>query len=183
MASSYSELKIQLMTTGENDGTWGDITNQNFLAFQQLITGLGGVVFANADIVLPFTDTNASQAARAYRLFMSGPTGGPRTLTVPNFPNGKSYLAYNATADIITVKTAAGAGVAVPVGRSMLLTVDNGGVSEQISYITNLVTNNFTATGTLAATRFSVGPLFRHRSFRTIRMGSGSPATTPPIRV
>ena len=29
MASTYSALKIQLMATGENSGTWGNVTNDN----------------------------------------------------------------------------------------------------------------------------------------------------------
>jgi hypothetical protein len=40
MVSSYStDLKLELMVTGENAGTWGDITNTNLVILQQAIAG------------------------------------------------------------------------------------------------------------------------------------------------
>lgn len=72
MASTYSPYKIQYMATGEDDGTWGDITNQNFTAFSDMINGQAAINFASADVVLTLTDTNAFQAARCFRLVCSG---------------------------------------------------------------------------------------------------------------
>ena len=49
MASTYSNLKIQLMATGENSGTWGNVTNTNLgTALEQAITGSADVA-VNAD--------------------------------------------------------------------------------------------------------------------------------------
>ena len=40
MASSYStDLKLEIQVTGENAGTWGDITNTNLVILQQAIAG------------------------------------------------------------------------------------------------------------------------------------------------
>ena len=40
MASTYSsDLKLELMATGENAGTWGDKTNTNLNLVQQAIEG------------------------------------------------------------------------------------------------------------------------------------------------
>ena len=47
MASTYSNLKIQLMTTGENAGTWGTVTNTNLgTALEEAIVGSADVTFA-----------------------------------------------------------------------------------------------------------------------------------------
>ena len=35
MASSYSDLGLELMATGENAGTWGDKTNANLNLVEQ----------------------------------------------------------------------------------------------------------------------------------------------------
>jgi hypothetical protein len=44
MASSYStDLKLELMVTGENAGTWGDNTNNNLNLIQQAIAGFEAV--------------------------------------------------------------------------------------------------------------------------------------------
>ena len=39
MASSYSDLGLELMATGENAGTWGDKTNANLNLVEQLLGG------------------------------------------------------------------------------------------------------------------------------------------------
>ena len=39
MASSYTDLGIELMNTGENAGTWGNKTNANLQLIEQLAGG------------------------------------------------------------------------------------------------------------------------------------------------
>ena len=60
MPSTYSNLKIQLMATGENNTTWGDVTNLNLgTAIEEAIVGSADVAFSSADVTLTLTDTNA----------------------------------------------------------------------------------------------------------------------------
>jgi hypothetical protein len=120
MASTYSNLKIQLMATGENSGTWGNVTNDNLgVAIEQALVETATVSFSSANVTLTLTDTNASQTARALRLNLTGTTGGARDLIVPAIQ--KPYIINNGTADTITVKVTGQTGVAVPAGRSYLL--------------------------------------------------------------
>jgi hypothetical protein len=46
MASTYSDLGLELMVTGENSGTWGDKTNSNLNLVQQAIAGYQAVSIA-----------------------------------------------------------------------------------------------------------------------------------------
>jgi hypothetical protein len=39
MASTYTDLGLELMLTGENSGTWGDKTNKNLQLIQQGLAG------------------------------------------------------------------------------------------------------------------------------------------------
>ena len=120
MASTYSNLKIQLMATGENSGTWGNVTNDNLgVAIEQALVETATVTFASANVTLTLTNTNAAQNARALRLNLTGTTGGARDLIVPAIQ--KPYIVNNGTADTITVKVSGQTGVAVPAGRSYLL--------------------------------------------------------------
>lgn len=120
MASTYSNLKIQLMATGENSGTWGNVTNDNLgTAIEQALVETATVTFASANVTLTLTDTNAAQDARALRLNLTGTTGGARDLIVPAIQ--KPYIVNNGTADTITVKVSGQTGIAVPAGRSYLL--------------------------------------------------------------
>ena len=57
MASSYSsDLKLELVTTGEKAGLWGTITNTNLQILQQSSSGVLSVDMAGADITLALTD-------------------------------------------------------------------------------------------------------------------------------
>ena len=64
MASTYSNLKIQLMGTGENSGTWGTITNTNLgTAIEEAICESADVAFSQDSLTLSLSDSNAPSPA------------------------------------------------------------------------------------------------------------------------
>jgi hypothetical protein len=120
MASTYSSLKIELIGTGDQAGTWGTSTNTNLgTAIEQAITGTVDVAFSSANVTLTLTDTNAAQNARALRLNLTGTSGGARTLTVPAI--AKQYIVNNGLADQVTIQNSSGTGVVVPAGSSVIV--------------------------------------------------------------
>ena len=137
MPSTYSNLKIQLMATGENNTTWGTITNTNLgTAIEEAITGSADVTFASANVTLTLTDSNASQTARNLRLRCTGTTGGARDLIVPAIE--KAYIVRNDCADTITVKNATGSGVAVPASQSLWVFNDGTNVVNVVTYLSSV---------------------------------------------
>ena len=145
------------MATGENSGTWGNVTNANLGdAIEQAIVETATVTFASADVTLTLSDSNSRQDARALRLNLTGTTAGARDLIVPAIQ--KPYIVNNGTADIITVKVSGQTGVAVPAGASMLL-YNNGTdvgvafnrvVANVVGNVTGNVTGNLTGTASNA---------------------------------
>jgi hypothetical protein len=124
MASTYSALKIELIGTGEQSGTWGTTTNNNLGndALGEAITGSADVTFASANVTVTLTDTNASQTARNLRLNLIGTTGGARDLILGSGCQiEKLYLINNTCADAVTVKNTSGTGIAVAAGKSMFV--------------------------------------------------------------
>ena len=137
MASTYSSLKIQLMGTGENSGTWGNVTNLNLgTAIEEAIVGSADVTFSSGNVTLTLTDTNTSQTARNLRLNLTGTTGGARDLIVPAIE--KVYLVNNSCADAITVKNASGTGIAVPAGKTMWVYNNGTNVLDAVTHLTSL---------------------------------------------
>jgi hypothetical protein len=138
MASTYSNLKIQLMATGENASTWGDVTNTNLgTAVEEAIAGSADVTFASGNVTLTLSDTNGTQQARNMRLNLIGTTGGStRNLVVPSIE--KAYIVNNTCADSVVVKTAAGSGVTVPAGKTMWVYNNATSVVDAITHITSL---------------------------------------------
>jgi hypothetical protein len=137
MASTYSSLKIQLMATGENSGTWGNVTNDNLgVALEEAIVGSADVTFASANVTLTLTDTNASQTARNLRLNLVGTTGGARDLIVPAIE--KVYIVNNTCADAVTIKVSGQTGIAVPAGKTMYVYNNGTDCGDAITHLTSL---------------------------------------------
>lgn len=150
MPSTYSNLKVQLMATGENTSTWGDVTNVNLgTALEEAIVGSADVTFSSGNVTLTLTDSNATQTARNMRLRCTGTTGGStRNLVVPSIE--KPYIVQNDCADSILVKTAAGTGITVPAGKTMWVYSDGTNVADVVTYLTSLTTPALTATNVTA---------------------------------
>jgi hypothetical protein len=141
MASTYSALKIELISTGEQSGTWGTTTNNNLGndALGEAITGSADVTFASANVTVTLTDTNASQTARNLRLNLIGTTGGARDLILGSGCQiEKLYLINNTCADAITVKNTSGTGIAVPAGKSMFVYNNGTNVVDAITHASSL---------------------------------------------
>jgi hypothetical protein len=137
MASTYSALKIQLMATGENSGTWGNVTNVNLgTALEEAIVGSADVAFSSADVTLTLTDSNATQTARNLRLNLTGTVAATQNLIVPAIE--KVYLVNNGLTFAITVKNTTGTGIAVPAGKTMWVYNNGTNVVDAVTHLTSL---------------------------------------------
>jgi hypothetical protein len=164
MASTYStNLKIQLMTTGENTGTWGSVTNVNLgTALEEAIVGSTSVAFNGADVTLTLTNSNATQTARNLRLVLTGTSGGARQLVVPALE--KTFIIKNELSDTCTVLVSGQTGVAVPAGKTMWLYNDGTDVKDVTTHLSSLtlgsglpVTSGGTGSNTASAARTALG--------------------------
>jgi hypothetical protein len=138
MASTYSSLKIELIGTGDQSGTWGTTTNNNLgdAALGEAITGSADVAFSSADVTVTLTDTNASQAARNLRLNLTGTSGGARNLILGSGCQiEKLYLINNGLADAVTVKNTTGTGIAVPAGKTMFVYNNGTNVVNAVTFV------------------------------------------------
>jgi hypothetical protein len=116
MASTYTDLGLELMATGENAGTWGTKTNANLNLVEQITGGYlevsiaGGVQTTELDV-----DDGALTGKAQNRIIkFTGTITGNQTVTLPvlmeNF-----YIIENATTGAYTVelKAASGSGATV----------------------------------------------------------------------
>jgi hypothetical protein len=140
MASTYSDLKIELIGTGEQTGTWGTTTNNNFsIAISEAITGSADVAFSSSDVTVTLTDTNGAQSARNLRLNLTGTSGGARNLILGSGCQiEKLYLINNGLADAVTVKNTSGTGIAVAAGKSMFVYNNGTNVVDAVNYLSSL---------------------------------------------
>jgi hypothetical protein len=112
MASSYTDLGLELMVTGENSGTWGDKTNTNLQLVQQGFAGYQEVSIAGGaqTTALAITDGTISNGRNAVIKF-TGTITGNQVVTIPDTIE-KTYTIINGTSGAFTVefKTVSGTG-------------------------------------------------------------------------
>ena len=130
MASAYStDLKLELMVTGENSGTWGDKTNTNLNLVQQAIAGYEAIDVASADVTLAMTNATLSNA-RNMVLNLTGTLAATRVVNVPDGIE-KTYIVADSTTRAgytLTIKTVSGTGVTIPAGKTVLVFSDGTNV-------------------------------------------------------
>ena len=151
MASTYSTLKVELIGTGEQTGTWGTTTNDNLsVALGEAITGSADVAFSSADVTVTLTDTNGAQTARNLRLNLTGTSGGARNLILGSGCQiEKLYLINNGLADAVTVKNTSGTGIAVAAGKTMFVYNNGTNVVEAITQFNGTIALASGVTGIL----------------------------------
>jgi hypothetical protein len=159
MPSSYStDLRIELIATGEQSGTWGQTTNNNLgVLIEDAIAGMASVT----TIISPYSLTavnGVADQARCSALQLQTTTGANFTVVVPTVT--KLYVVKNVDSTYaVTVKTASGSGVVIPANKTALLRCDGTNVVEQLDYVagnlgvgTNLaVAGTSTLTGAVSA--------------------------------
>ena len=98
MASTWSNLGLRLMATGENDNTWGAQTNDNWNRMEDSTDGYMSVALSSTSHTATFTTQPTSYADEEGRqrvINYTGSPGGTCTVTLPNIE--KVFVVRNNT--------------------------------------------------------------------------------------
>jgi hypothetical protein len=149
MTTQYTTiLKLALPVQGELSGTWGDVVNNNITQMvEQAVAGKAVInTWTGNSHTLTTADGTTSESRCAILELTDSGTAltGAGTVVCPT--NTKLYIVDNNTAEIITIQTAAGTGVAVPVGKTMLVYCDGTNVVEGVTHANSLSLGTSTVT-------------------------------------
>jgi hypothetical protein len=169
MASTYSPiLRTELIGSGDQAGTWGTTTNNNFqYIFEQAIAGYQVITITPTtnNQVLTFTDGPSAVPASDQSIYAilkldAGTVSANFNIYAP--PASKTYFIWNNSgytatfynSTVIGNTTAAGTGVAIPTGRRAYIISTGVDFYDAINYLSgNLsVAGNANITGTAAVT-------------------------------
>ena len=137
MASTWSNLGINLQGTGDNSGTWGQLTNVNLQDFDYAISGVAAITLTG-NTTLAFTTNSSSttysnEFGRAAILVLSGALSATTvTVTVPNIQ--KNYVVVNNSG--ATTVISSGGSTTVSLGTSTSAYVYSNGSSSIFTAIT-----------------------------------------------
>ena len=163
MPSTYSpDLRIELIANGEQSGTWGATTNSNLgTLIEDAISGRAPVAVTSANQALTALNGAADESRCAAVDLSIGVWGSPSNFNVYVPPVTKLYVVRNTDATYtatvycgqsITPPTniiAAGTGIAIPPGKTVLLRSDGTNIIEQLDHVVGnfSVGGNATVTG------------------------------------
>jgi len=171
--STYSpSLRIQLITTGDQAGVWGDTTNVNLgTLIESAIAGYTSVSITSADQALTAND-GIPDESRNMVLALTTTTTAAFNVYAP--PAEKLYVVYNASAYAATIynstvignTTAAGTGALIPAGRTVAIWSDGTNFAYQNTNLQTSPTGSLvTPAGTTAEQ--DVSPLPGYFRFNT----------------
>ena len=145
MPSTYSpNLRIELIATGEQSGTWGTTTNTNLgTLIEDAIAGYVSVSITSANQALTASNGAADQS-RNMTINLTTTTTAAFNVYIP--PAEKFYVirnssSYSATIYCSTVlgnTTAAGTGVTVPTNATTIVFADGTNVVSALNYVAAL---------------------------------------------
>jgi hypothetical protein len=189
MASTYStSLGLELIGQGEQSGTWGITTNNNFgTLVEQAITGVQNITMGNATYTMT-TFQGASDESRNAVLVLGGTVTSPQNLIAPAVE--KVYLIKNFTGSTITIKTTGGVGAALSNGTYAQVYCDGtdfynatpsgNNVTGNLAVTGNITANNITATNTITANTISATNYtgITGRIIQTVQVQNGVQSST-----
>ena len=164
MTSTYSPIKVELIATGEQSGTWGATTNVNLgTALEEAIVGRATANFTtDADLTLTLVNLNTTQVARNYILNVTSGVAltATRNLIVPTID--KPYIVENNTtgSQSIIVKTSAGTGVTIPNGKKAMVYANSTNVVSAFDYVPTINIGALTSSSINISTITSGSVLF-----------------------
>ena len=134
-SSTSSDLKLELITTGEKSGTWGTITNTNLQILEQAASGYISLAVGSGDVALSLANHATANGKNLYYK-LTGTLNANRTVTMPD-SSERVFIVEDATARsssnyILTVKTVSGTGLALPIGSTTILYSDGTNITGKL---------------------------------------------------
>ena len=134
-SSTSSDLKLELIASGEKAGTWGNITNTNSQILEQAASGYLSLDVASANVALALDNFATSNGKNLYYK-LTGTLTGNRQVTMPDsaervfiVEDGTTRTSSNYT---LTVKTVSGTGLALPIGSTTVLYSDGTNITGKL---------------------------------------------------
>lgn len=130
MPSTYTNLGIEKIGTGEQSGVWGTTTNTNFDILDSAISGVASITLTS-DVTISLSDGAAVDASNFVLKFTSSLSSSVTVTISPN-DTEKVYVIQNATSHDVVISQGSGSNVTVLAGTFKFIYCDGGGSSANV---------------------------------------------------
>ena len=133
MASTYtSNLGIEKIGAGEQAGTWGNTTNNNFDILDRAINGVGAITLSGTTHTLTTSDGTLSEGGNKV-LVLGGSPSGTNTITISPNDQDKMYFVHNNSGQNVIFTQGSGGNVQIANGSKSLIFADGAGSGAKVT--------------------------------------------------
>jgi len=138
MASTYTaNVGVEKIGAGEQAGTWGTTTNNNFDIIDRAINGVGAITLSGTTHTLTTSDGTLSDGQYKV-LVLGGSPSGTNTITITPNDQDKLYFVKNSSGQSATFTQGSGANVTIANGKGAIIYADGAGSGAAVTDLTDV---------------------------------------------
>mgnify|MGYP000164859386 FL=1 len=139
MATYTASNAIKKITTGDESGSWGSSTNNNFDIIDRAANGFVSIALSSTSYTLALSTTAVLSNGHYKAIKFTGTPGGTCTVTLEQNDKARMYMILNSTNQSLSITQGAGANVTIMAGKSAIILADGAGSGAAVTDFTALV--------------------------------------------
>jgi len=155
MATYTAANALKKISTGDESGTWGDSTNNNFDIIDRASNGFVSIALSSTSYTLELSTTAVLSNGHYKAIKFTGTPSDTCTVTLQQNDKARIYMILNSTNQSLSITQGSGANVTILSGKSAIVLADGAGSSAAVTDFTSLIeTSELDVTaGTVSASK------------------------------
>ena len=156
MATYTSANAIKKISTGDESGTWGDSTNNNFDIIDRAANGFVSIALSSTSYTLSLSTTAVLSDGHYKAINFTGTPGGTCTVTLEQNNKARMYMIVNSTNQSLSITQGSGANVTIAATKSAIVLADGAGSGAAVTDFTavlSALTELDVTAGTVSASK------------------------------
>jgi cytoskeletal protein CcmA (bactofilin family) len=139
MATYTASNAIKKITTGDESGSWGNSTNNNFDIIDRAANGFVSIALSGTSYTLALSTTAVLSNGHYKAIKFTGTPGGTCTVTLEQNDKARMYMILNSTNQSLSITQGSGSNVTILTGKSAIILADGAGSGAAVTDFTALV--------------------------------------------
>ena len=139
MATYTASNAIKKITTGDESGSWGSSTNNNFDIIDRAANGFVSIALSSTSYTLALSTTAVLSNGHYKAVRFTGTPGGTCTVTLEQNDKARMYMILNSTNQTLSITQGSGANVTILADKSAIILADGAGSGAAVTDFTALV--------------------------------------------
>jgi len=139
MATYTASNAIKKITTGDESGSWGNSTNNNFDIIDRASNGFVSIALSGTSYTLALSTTAVLSNGHYKAIKFTGTPGGTCTVTLEQNDKARMYMILNSTNQSLSITQGSGANVTILANKSAIILADGAGSGAAVTDFTALV--------------------------------------------